>query len=321
MNKHYADKNFLRYICVALVAMLLAGCSSIDPDQLGDTGNPVSSEIPQETVHATELPEGTESVASHPGKETGFIDSYPLGTAVSYDLDGDGTEEIITVNAEECSNGQLVIDGATMEYMAINPTGYYTILNVDQQNNELLIGISDYGFSDDFVTVLYAYNGKQITEVGYYEEITGDNSWNLPGAVVNGDGTISAKTRFDVLGTWEAQALYRVESGMLKDITDVYSYSTWEEQPNGWKVTTKVEIVMYEDIWNSETEVIIPAGTKITMTGLKKGEIEGTYWVCFESAGKVLWMAAETVDWYTYVAAADGFIQSEDAFDGFFYAG
>ena len=321
MNKHYADKNFLRFICVALVAMLLAGCSSIDPDQLGDTGNPVSSEIPQETVHATELPEETESAASYPDKETGFIDSYPLGTAVSYDLDGDGTEETITVNAEECSNGLLVIDGATMEYMAINPTGYYTILNVDQQNNELLIGISDYGFSDDFVTVLYAYDGKQITEVGYYEEITGDNSWNLPGAVVNGDGTISAKTRFDVLGTWEAQALYRVESGMLKDITDVYSYSTWEEQPNGWKVTTKVEIVMYEDIWNSETEVIIPAGTKITMTGLKKGEIEGTYWVCFESAGKVLWMAAETVDWYTYVAAADGFIQSEDAFDGFFYAG
>ena len=325
MKNHHTDKKYPFYVCVAVLSVLLAGCAESEPAQPEETGISLPAEIWQETVQETEIPKETPTeteIADHnPGKETGFIHSYPLGATVSYDLNGDGKKEEITVHAQEYEDGTLMIGNASVKFMAISPTGYFTVLNVDQQSNDLLIGISDYGFSDDPVTVLYAYDGEQITEVGYYEDVTGENGWNLPGAVCHGDGTISAKTRFDILGTWEAQALYRVESGVLKDITDVYYYCTWEERPDGWEVTAKAELVMYEDIWNSETEVIIPAGAQLVMTGLKKGEVTGTYWVCFEFAGKTLWMAAETVEWHTYVSAKDGFIESEEAFDGFFYAG
>lgn len=318
--------NFGFFGCVlvaVIAAMILSGCgteNSVESKEpiASQTEQPFGDQVEKETQEPV-----TADYNKKPGEADGFMHCYPLGITVRYDLNGDGIGEDITVTAQEYSEGQLKVGTVEAAFDAITPTGYFTILNVNQNDRDLLIGISDYGFSDDPMTVLYAYDGVQLTEVGYYEDITGSNDWGITGAVCHGDGTISAKERFDVLGTWEAWALYGVELGKLIDITDVYYYVPWEPQSDGWEVTAMRDLIMYEDIWNSETENVVPAGTKLLMTGMKRGSIDDTYWACFEvkSLGKSLWLAAEVVEWYTNVSTTDGFICSEDAFDGFFYAG
>lgn len=258
-----------------------------------------------------------------PSKKDGFVHSVRLGTTVRYDLNGDGTGEDISVNAQEYAQGTLKVGNAEVTFDAVSPTGYFTILNVDQNDDRLLIGISDYGFSDDPVTVLYAYDGARLKEIGWFYDITGENEWGYDKvAVVHGDGTISTTETRNVLGTWKAEVLYRVESGSLKDITDFYQYVPWEGESGGWNVTTKTALIMNEEIGNSKTNIIIPAGTPLSMTGMKKDSHKYTYWACFEtSSGNSFWLLAEAVDGMTYVPAAYDIITSEEAFDGFFYAG
>jgi len=318
-------KTLVCILLVAMMAMILTGCGGGDtsqPEQPVQTVAP-TEEIPTQLM--TEPP--TEAVSpdfcESPGEADGFIHSYPLGTTVRYDLNGDGIGEDITVDAREYDQGTLRVGDVFFRYQSISPTGYFSIVNVDRNVNVLLIGVSDYGFSDDSMTVLYGYDGQTVTEVGYYEDVTGRNEWGIPGAVCDGEGSIIAKVRLDVLGTWEAFAHYRMESGVLKDVTDFYRYVTWEEQPDGWKVTAKADIIMFGDIYDSQTQTVIPAGTALTMTGVKKGMVDGTYWACFETENgtEKLWMSAELVEWYTHVPTTDGFIPSEEAFDGFFYAG
>lgn len=258
-----------------------------------------------------------------PSKKDGFVHSVRLGTTVRYDLDGDGIGDDITVNAQEYEQGTLIVGNAKMGFDAVSPTGYFTILNVDQNDDALLIGISDYGFSDDPVTVLYAYDGARLKEIGWFYDITGENEWGYDKvAALNGDGTICATETRDVLGTWKAEVLYRVESGALKDITDFYQYVPWDGESGGWNVTTKTALIMNEEIGNFNAKVIIPGGTRLEMTGMKKDNCENTYWACFKtSSGNSFWLLAEVVDWVTYVPGENDIITSEEAFDGFYYAG
>lgn len=308
-------KGKLCILALAVTTLILTGCGRQTVPEPPRQTEPTCS--PTET-QALFIPDYSDA----PGEQESFIHSHPLGTTARYDLNGDRIGEDISVETQEYE-GTLTVGGAEMKYQSISPTGYFAVLNVDPHSNQLLIGISDYGYSDDFTTVLYAYDGESITEVGFYEDITGSNEWGMPGAVCNGDGTISAKVRFDVLGTWGALALYRVESGKLKDITDFYEYLSWEEQPEGWEVTTKADIIMYAELHDAQIETVVPAGTPLVMTGIKRGSGDGNYEVCFRDASgeNTLWMRAEVVQWYTDVPTPEGMLHSEDAFDGFFYAG
>ena len=258
-----------------------------------------------------------------PGAQEGFVHSHPLGTTVRYDLNGDGSGESITVTAQECAEGKVMVGKTEITFYAVCPTGYYSILNVDQSGKTLLIAVSDYGMSNDYITVLYAYDGEKITEVGYFEDIIGQNTWDISFAICHGDGTVTARKRFDVLGTWSAMTQYRMDGKSLKDITELYRYVSWEGQCDGWGVTTKTDIVMYEDIQNPETELLVPAVTLLSMIGIKKSDTDGMYLVRFDAdaMGKTLWMTAEVADWMTYVPGGNGLILSEEAFDGFYYAG
>ena len=80
---------------------------------------------------------------------------------------------------------------------------------------------------------------------------------------------------------------------------------------------------MYDPGRPDDAPVMVPAGTDMAMTGLQRGEGDNLYWVTFEveSMGKTLGMTVERIDWYTCVYTGDGFATSEEAFDGFFYAG
>ena len=319
MKKDRTDRKMCFYIWMTVIALLFAGCEATDPTGTKET----ESAVPTVTQQATQLPTEKEDNEQKPGKEEGFVHSYPLGTTVAYDLNGDGIDEDITVDAQEYADGQLTIGNTSTEFEAINPTGYFTVINVDQAQKILLIGISDYGFSDDDMTVLYAYDGTEIAEVGFFEDVLGKNSYDRPGATCHGDGTISARVRMDVLGTWMGMGLYRMGEAGLEDHTELYRRMDWEGRITGWEVTTNAELVMYTDSAQTGERVVVPAGTMVRMIGVKKGQKENTHWACFEvdSLGANLWLLTEEIDWQTYVQTDDGLISSEEIFEGFFYAG
>ena len=189
--------------------------------------------------------------------------------------------------------------------------------------NSLLVGISDYGPSDDPETFFYAYDGASIREVGYLTDILGQNVFGYDSAICHGDGTVTARKRWDVLGTWSSVGLYEVNGDGIKDITDFYPYIDWDGNFTTWEVTSKVNLLMYDPGRPDDGAVTVPAGTVLAMTGLRRGEGENLYWVTFdvESMGKTLGMSVERIDWYTCVCTDGGFVTSEEAFDGFFYAG
>lgn len=317
MKKCRTDRKRRFYVWVTVGALLLAGCGAAEPvpTEQNDGSEPAAVQ------QVTQLP--TEDSAEKPGKEDGFIHSHPQGTTVSYDLNGDGIDEDISVNAQEYADGKLTVGNVSVDFMAINPTGYFTIVNVDQSENMLLVGISDYGFSDDDMTVLYAYDGERITDMGAFGDILGQNSYDKPGAVCHGDGTISARVRMDVLGTWTAMGLYQMGENGLEDQTDLYLRMDWEDQITGWEVTTKAELAMYTDGTQTGERVIVPAGTMVRMTAVRRGQEDNTHWACFEvdSMSATLWLLTEETDWQTYVQTDDGLISSDEIFEGFFYAG
>lgn len=294
-------------ICVTMVLMLLAGCGSGKVDE------------PDQTAAPTENP----GYHAKPNAVDGYVHSHPVGTTVCYDLNGDGIGEDITVNAQEYEEGNLTINGASVEFFSATPTGYFTVLNLNTARNVLLVGISDYGFSDDNMTILYAYDGTSIKEVGFFDDIIGENSYGLNGAVCHGDGTVSARTRLDVLGTWNASCRYYVDEIGVWNITEFYQYEDWEGNKGGWEVTAKVDLMMCDEIGNFDRKTVVPAGTKLQMNGVRKATEADSHWASFTvaSTGETFWIITRKIDWQTYVQTADGLVTSEEAFDGFYYAG
>ena len=299
---------------VMVVAILLAGCGA-SAELFDEPSDATSGEVITEPI--------VHDFNEKPGQQTQYVDSHPVGTTVRYDLNGDGIGEDITVVTNEYEPGSLTIGDSVVEIDSWTPTGYFTIVNVDDSSNTLLVGISDYGPSDDPETFFYAYDGASIREVGYLTDIFGQNIYGHEGAVCHGDGTVSAGKRWDVLGTWGSVGLYEVSENGIKDITDFYPYVDWDGNFGAWEVTSKVDLLMYDPNRPDDAGVIVPAGTNRAMTGLKRGEEENDYWVTFEveSMGKTMGMTVEQIDWYTCVYTGDEFVVSEDAFDGFFYAG
>jgi hypothetical protein len=295
-------REFRFVLILLLLSLLLAGCI----------------EGEQATVHTNP------DFSQKPGQEVKYVHSHPVGTTVRYDLNGDGIGENITVNTHEFEPGYLAVDGASLEFWSATPTGYFTVINVDDSGNELLVGVSDYGPSDDFQTVFYAYGGERITEVGYLNDILGQNVYDFEGAICHGDGTVTAKSRWDVLGSWNTVGLYSVDKNGVVDITDFYPYVDWYGNLSTWEVKAKVDIITYGNTTDLDMKTVetIPAGTRMRMTGLQTMDQENSFWVAFEVDGMgTRWVIVERIDWESYLHTGIGFVCSEQAFDGFYYAG
>ena len=329
MKRSKIGDGLRRLTWIMVAALLFAGCETADPAPTKEA----EIQTPAVTVQPTEPPV-TETMPTEPaptevmqkrgpGEEDGFVYSYPLGTTVSFDLNGDGIDEDITVQAKEYEDGLLTVGSTELEIIAIQPTGYFTIVNVDQNQKFLLVGVSDYGFSADDMTILYAYDGSEIAEVGYFEDLLGETGYNVTGAVCHGDGTISARVRMNVLGTWAASGLYRMGEAGLEDVTQLYYYLDWEGVDSGWEVTMNMELPMYTDSDQNSAQVTVPAETMVRMTAIKNGQWENTHWVCFEvdALDETLWLLTEEIDWITYVCNGEELLDSEEVFSGFGYAG
>lgn len=254
--------------------------------------------------------------SANPSASDGYIHSYPLGSTAYYDLDGNGSEDeiMLTIN-----DGTIIINvnGVTkkVEAWLFDTTGYYSIVNINTAEESLLVSVSDYGPSSDEMTYLFSYNGKDIIFVDRFDQVLGKNDRSYEGAICNGDGTISGSTRMEVLGTWFASVKYRYADGCLRDITEFHE-NLWESE-----MITKRSVVLYSELHDFNYQVIIPAGTVVSMTGcIQDGA--SMYWVAFESdsfEGR-LWAFAMTEEYPHFIHSVHGVISSEEAFDGVYFA-
>ena len=313
------------WICLLIVvALIFTGCIGRETAEPTDSVIFVTEEATEAATETTEAvtEEPAADYNSAPQEADGYVHSYPLGTTVRYDLNGDGVGEDITVLAtgENGNEAELTINGITVDAGAWGVSEYYTVIHPDASKDILLVGVSSYG-SDDFWTALYAYDGTEISKVDGFGDIVGEGNWRA-GTVFHGDGTLTARRHFDVLGTWRGWGRYEVDENSVRDITEFYSFDPWEENQPGWEVTTKVDVLMYEDINDPNSQTVIPAGTAAYMTGCKKLSMD-EHWAAFEieSMGKTLWLHTTAADWQTAVQTPDGYLNSEEAFDGFWYAG
>ena len=189
MKKDRMSRSLRICVWMMVIALFLAGCGTTDSAPPKETASQVP-DVTEQLIQMQTEPIPTEAAptepvlteiidnGNRPGEDDGFVHSHPLGTTVSYDLNGDGLDEDITVQAQEYGDGLLMIGNTSLEFEAISPAGYFTVVNIDQSQRILLVGISDYGFSDDDMTVLYAYDGAEIAEVGFFGDILGENSYN-----------------------------------------------------------------------------------------------------------------------------------------------
>lgn len=302
----------VREAVLLLAAVLIfTGCAPSAPA-------PGTEPVVKETAAPapTTEPVAEETAATVPVQRK-ICQSFPLGTASFHDLNGDGAEEELFVDVSE-DGGILRVDGMELETEGywFDPTGYYTVTDVFGTGQTLLVGISDYGLSDDYWTQFYAYDDGQICAVGGFDDILGRNDWDMESAVCNGDGTFSASTRLDVLGTWFGSAQYRYDGDALRDITEFYRHRT------GWEATTKCDVLLYARQSDSDPAVVVPRDTKVCMTGcIQEGEM--TYWAALESDAfeGTLWAFVAVDEYPQLVETPDGAVPSEEAFDGFFFAG
>lgn len=271
-----------------------------------------------------------------PSEESAYCHSYLLGDTVCYDLNGDEVFEEITVSFADDESGfdEITIEISPINYSSDttagkieietsleNATGYFTILNIDTSRSRLLLGISEYGPSDDDGTYLYSYDGMQIEEIGYFDDIMGKNSWDYDSAKCNGDGTISITTRSDVLGTWGAKATISVNANDVTDVTEFYTFADFYEYSIGRSFTTKCDIIMYTNKEDLDSRVVVPAGTIVYMTGHQHPEEEQT-WVAFKrnEFEDTMWLCLYTMDWPNSIETSEGRIDEFSALDGIFYA-
>lgn len=296
-----------------VIVVFLAGCGA----------SSVLLDIPSDVTSGDVIAESVvHDFNEKPDQQTQYVHSHPTGSTVRYDLNGDGIGEDITVITHEYEAGSLTIGNISVELWTCTPTGYFTVVNVDDSVNRLLVGISDYGPSDDPGTMLYAYDGKNIREAGYLPDIMGWNIYDYEGATCHGDGTITAGSRWNILGTWNTTGMFRVHESHIEDITEFYPYIGWEGEESTWDVTARYDIIVFENEF-AESITMVPAGTTMNMVGMRRGTDDETFWVSFEvpAMGKNMWLLTKRVDWASYVYTNVGFISSEEAFDGFYYAG
>ncbi len=219
-----------------------------------------------------------------------FCRYIPVGEECSYDLDGDGVEETISVvhkafeedgwtsnmiylviNGDECA----FVDGAL-------PANEYCIVDLDSSDATLQVGIQYSGEEADWNTAFYGYDSGESYLLGYMQgTLNADRDFEeLPNIVCSGDGTIESYKLLDIFESWFASATWKLEGKeLVEQVPSVYEPLDFYD---GWGIdltTLKGILVTTQDPY-SGNQLTLPAGTKIHMTGT-----DNEHWVCFTADG------------------------------------
>lgn len=160
------------------------------------------------------------------------------------DLDGNGREETVQLNLYQDHPLYLLeINGMTRMGLGENIDQVIHFTDLDTNDVYLEVGISESGPSDDYFTSFYRWTGESFYLMGKVGARPGE------GIVIHGNGTLTARTRGQVLHTWFYDKTYRINQfGHLSPVpTEYYPMNTTvtlrvdldiTETPGGQTLTT-----------------------------------------------------------------------------------
>lgn len=242
-----------------------------------------TTEEPTTEEPTTEEPT-TEAVVIEPGnihlEETvvdngGIIQAIEVDKTLLADLDGDGVQEKITLRLENkpfSSNRQYTLHFQIGDLYYGGEIGFGELLDHSYSINENCFSLIDLDTSDNYKEIVvftdgsgsYAYylryQAGKIIPLGVISHWGG-----LP--LILGDGTLSARVRYDVLQTsfvtktWKLMNPNHFHASLEEVIPEYYEFELRSAEN---KLTLLKEMTFYAELnGNWDNLITLPAGTKI----------------------------------------------------------
>lgn len=162
-----------------------------------------------------------------------------IGTTLKADLDGDGSVDSVCYDATEDETtysavSKLTINGVDYSDKVMDDLSdsswieqEYYIVDLDASDNTLELALLSNGPSNDLMTYFYRYTGDDLVSMGPVGDKLSEFSCRI-----NGDGTINASERKDMIETsWEF-VNYKIGSdGKLEQITSdwyLVNHTYWD---------------------------------------------------------------------------------------------
>lgn len=294
-------KNILLLLIVFALSISLISCNS---NKIGKTATPVPSES-----NVTETPEPHPEIEFTMNSGT-VVYAWKGGAGtISHDLNSDGIEDNIEFNFTGYSSTMDIsekdIETARSQLMSIETnsctiTVNGTSINLDGENMQGLIIISDIDSSDKFYEILIPEDGPSYD---YSTTVIRYNGTDLqligkPGGIpqntlaADGSGILKTTERGNILHTWFYKARYEVENGTLSELKE-----------NGY-VNMDYQVTVLSDLplQASPTDET-PAYTLKTSDVAKLTWTDDKKWICVENEDKLEgWFEVES---FSYIKILD----------------
>ena len=307
-KKRFTKKRFT--VAVILVtAMLLAACTDRNVSKTEETQPPVLTEngheeeqtAPAKTaesvqdVNQTEQPTGGQTQSSPLPDSDAEVLTFPLGSSVELDLDGDKTpEELEIFKADSASGGlncrldDMVYDEKyLLDEMGVyldNPGEEYYIITWGDGSRS--VGLFDQGPSDDpVVSLLRLESGGLRYEGSFTGYISTD--YGPQAAVLKGDKTVYSRKRLQLLQTWWAEGTWRPDANgiMTEVLRDLYVPCAYE----GSELILNTDLELYREMDRQAETLTVPKGTALLCTGT-----DDLNWIGLQSdSGETGWVYME----------------------------
>ena len=290
-------------------------------DAVENTQNADVSETPLPETEPTDTAQKTDVEAEWQPEEefpipedAEYCHFVKLGESCSYDLDGDGQPEEITVHAttegQEDYPGcryQLMINDIEYKdvFLPSYSSAYYCIIDFDAKNPGYHLAFQDYGMSSDFVSAIFEYSKGVLIETGTIPGVF-DGFAGFGDTVCNGDGTISTVFRMSPLQTWYGKADFRLSDGMLDMVVEDY-YEAVDIDCNYSVQTLKLDLPVYSEKSLDGESTLISAGSTVTLLGCDNGT-----WVKIKAQDENEYWFAVVIDGET--------VDGSDVFGNLFFA-
>ena len=142
------------------------------------------------------------------------------------DLNGDGPIEKISLPSpaklqinNQATTVPYVYDVGTTRVTEVSPQspdGFFGIVDLDLNDKQKEVVVTDGGPSSDYITSFYTWNGTQIVKIGVIPGSYGQMKFN-------GTGTVTTQTRARVLDTWFYKDDFKLVNNTLTHIPkDLY---------------------------------------------------------------------------------------------------
>ncbi len=250
------------------------------------------------------------------------------GSAVAWDLDGDGAEELIQISFQEQDRYTLHINHAQLEALGDNPSGYFSVTDFDREDDSCEIMVTHLGPSSDDSFHLYTWKKGEIVKQG---EVDG---W-LEQA--SGAGHVLVSTRASLLQTWFILVPWQLDEygrfvRMKKDVPPYFPVDArWEEKSGDWVLVEMPPEFRdpHQGEWPVPTALMdVPLVVSPTEPNIA-GVLQAGEQVAFTATDNSSWVRvmgrSGTEGWfklqdYNHILMEEGAVETDKVFSGLNYS-